>query len=191
MNILNASGTESIKGGASFSLRSRLVRAVWTVCWLLLASWTPPSSFRWRRILLLAFGAKMHSTARVYSSARVWMPSNLVMEDYSCIGPKVNVYNMAQVYFEEFSLASQGAHICTGTHDISDPAFQLQAFPIRIGRRSWLAAESFVGPAVTVGEGAVLGARGCAFRDLDPWAVYVGNPAVLKRKRCLKEFHAL
>jgi putative colanic acid biosynthesis acetyltransferase WcaF len=30
---------------------------------------------------------------------------------------------------------------------------------------------------VTIGEGAVLGARGVAFRDLAPWTVFAGNPA--------------
>jgi putative colanic acid biosynthesis acetyltransferase WcaF len=39
-----------------------------------------------------------------------------------------------------------------------------------------VAAEAFIGPCVSVGN-AVLGARGCAFRDLDPWMVYAGNPA--------------
>ena len=42
---------------------------------------------------------------------------------------------------------------------------------------SWVAAEAFVGPGVTMGEGAVLGARAVAFSDLAPWTVYVGNPA--------------
>jgi putative colanic acid biosynthesis acetyltransferase WcaF len=46
-----------------------------------------------------------------------------------------------------------------------------------IGYRAWIAAEAFVGPGVTVGDGAVLGARGCAFKDLDSWTVYAGNPA--------------
>ena len=31
---------------------------------------------------------------------------------------------------------------------------------------------------VTVGKGAILGARGCAFKNLDPWTIYGGNPAV-------------
>jgi len=34
-----------------------------------------------------------------------------------------------------------------------------------------------VGPGVTVGEGAVVGARAVVMRDVPDWAVMVGNPA--------------
>jgi hypothetical protein len=53
---------------------------------------------------------------------------------------------------------------------------------------SWVAAEAFVGPGVTIGEGAVLGARGCAFRDLEPWTVYAGNPARRLKLRKIRLF---
>jgi putative colanic acid biosynthesis acetyltransferase WcaF len=41
----------------------------------------------------------------------------------------------------------------------------------------WLAADVFVGPGVTVGTGAVVGARSNVFTDLPPWKVCVGSPA--------------
>jgi putative colanic acid biosynthesis acetyltransferase WcaF len=53
--------------------------------------------------------------------------------------------------------------------------------------QAWVAAEAFVGPGVTVGEGAVLGARGVAFKALEPWTVYAGNPAQPLKKRIIRE----
>jgi putative colanic acid biosynthesis acetyltransferase WcaF len=147
------------------------------VIWLLLARWTPPQFHAWRRVLLRLFGAKISPNAYIYPSARIWSPANLEVGAYACIGRDVTVYSMAKIALAPYSLASQGAHICAGTHDIEDVHFQLQARPIVIGYRAWIAAEAFVGPGVTIGEGAVLGARGCAFSDLEPWTVYIGNPA--------------
>lgn len=184
MGILDARKTDTWRGGASFSCSNRLYRLSWSVVWLLCASWTPVPFHGWRRVLLRIFGARIASTAGVYPSARIWSPANLKMGEFAFIGPRVQVYSMAMITFAPYSLASQGAHLCTGTHDVEDVNFQLQAWPISIGFRAWIAAEAFVGPGVRVGEGAVLGARSCAFRDLNPWTVYVGNPArPLKERR--------
>jgi putative colanic acid biosynthesis acetyltransferase WcaF len=94
---------------------------------------------------------------------------------------------MASITLEQHAVASQGAHLCTGLHDIEDPDFQLSARPIVLEERAWVAAEAFVGPGVTIHQGAVLGARGVLFKDAEAWGVYVGNPAVLIRKRDLKK----
>lgn len=172
-----------MEGGPSFSLWNRLFRVAWGVTWGLLASWTPPFMHPWRRLLLRLFGAKVAGTAGIYGSARIWYPPNLEIGEHAYIGPRVNVYCMAKITFGAYSLASQGAHICAGSHDIDDFNFQLRAEPIEIGAQAWVAAEAFVGPGVTIGEGAVLGARAFAFRDLEAWVVYSGNPAQPLRKR--------
>lgn len=185
MSILNAD-QRADAGAPSFTLGNRLYRSVWSLCWWLLAAWTPPPLHAWRRMLLRAFGAKLAGTSKVYGSARIWSPANLEMGEHACIGPRVTAYSMARIVLGEHALASQGAHLCAGTHDIEDPSFQLRARPIVIGAHAWIAAEAFVGPGVTVGEGAVLGARGCSFRDLAAWTVYAGNPARPIKPRTLR-----
>jgi putative colanic acid biosynthesis acetyltransferase WcaF len=183
MGMLDAKSAGSRQGGPSFSLRDRLYRAIWIVTWRLLASWTPPPLKRWRRLLLSLFGADIHPTAIIYASSRIWSPANLKMGAFATIGPRVNVYSMGSISLGNYAIVSQGSHLCAGTHDVDDPLFQIAARPIVIGRYAWVAADAFVGPGVTIGEGAVLGARGCAMRNLDAWEVYTGNPAARVRSR--------
>lgn len=181
--ILDASTTNPMEGGASFSFGHRLLRAAWGLVWGGLGSWTPPPLHGWRRMLLRLFGADIHPTARVYPGAKVWYPPNLKMGRYATLGRSSDCYCMALITLEDFALVSQGAHLCAGTHDIDDANFQLKAFPITVGARAWVAAEAFVGPGVLVGEGAVLGARSVTVKNLDPWGVYAGNPARKLRER--------
>lgn len=164
-------------GGPSFSLGNRLFRALWNMVWLVLAAWTPPPLHGWRRFLLRLFGAKIASTARIYGSARIWYPPNLVMGKHSVMGWQTLCYNQGTVTLKDFANVAQRAFLCTGTHDIDDPAFQLITKPIVIEKYAWLAADTFVGPGVCVGEGAVLGGRGVTFKNLEAWTVYGGNPA--------------
>ena len=49
--------------------------------------------------------------------------------------------------------------------------------PVIIGENAWVAAEAYIGPGVTLGAGAVAGARAVVVRDVPPGAVVVGNPA--------------
>jgi putative colanic acid biosynthesis acetyltransferase WcaF len=181
--ILDASVTLPSEGGASFPLSHRIYRAVWALVWGLFGSWTPVPLHGWRRFLLRLFGAKMSRTAKVYPGVKIWYPPNLEMEEYSTLGAESICYCMDRIKMEPYALVSQRGHLCAGTHDIDDPNFQLKARPITLGARSWIAAEAFVGPGVTIGEGAVLGARGVATRSLEPWTVYAGNPARALRTR--------
>jgi putative colanic acid biosynthesis acetyltransferase WcaF len=174
---LPARGSGTFHGAASFPLRHRLVRVLWLIVWKLLASWTPPPMRRWRVFLVNLFGANVHPSCSIYGSVRIWYPANLTMARAAGLGPEVECYSMGRIEIGEFAVVSQRAFLCAGTHDINNPDFQIGARPIQIGANSWIAAEAFVGPGVTVGEGAVLGARAAAFRDLEPWIVYQGNPA--------------
>lgn len=92
-------------------------------------------------------------------------------------------YNVAPITIRTGSLVSQRAHLCAASHDINSDAFGLQPRPIDIGRQCWIAAEAFVGPGVSMGDGAVLGARAVAFQNLEMWSVYRGNPAKFLKMR--------
>jgi putative colanic acid biosynthesis acetyltransferase WcaF len=172
-----------IEGGPSFSLGLRVRRVIWSVVWTCLASWTPPQFSPWRILLLKLFGARIHPGAAVAASVRVWLPRNLELGLRAALGPGVDCYNMAPIKIGARSVVSQRAFLCAGTHDISDEMFPLRVRPIVIGDDVWIASEAFVGPGVHVGNGCVLGARACAFEDLNDWTVYRGNPAAIVKRR--------
>jgi len=186
MSVLDAATTGQLTGGASFSLRHRAERVLWKLCWTLAARWTPPPLHGWRCFVLRRFGARIGTGVRIYGSARIWYPRHLVMADFSCLGPEVECYSQGTITIGRYAIVSQRAHLCAGTHDISDPQFQITPRPIVLGERCWIAAEAFVGPGVHIGNGTVLGARGVAMKDLAEWTVYSGNPAAAVKQRRLR-----
>ncbi len=186
MKILDAKSTRPLEGGPTYSVANRAFRASWILTWLLLASWTPPLMHAWRRMLLRLFGAKIASNAAVYGTVKVWYPPHLDVGRFAVIGPGVNINCVEKITIHDYAIVPQGANLCSASHDVEDAFFQTVARPVTIGRRAWVAAEAFVGPGVTLGEGAVLGARGCAFRDLAPWTIYGGNPARMLKPRSLR-----
>lgn len=140
-----------------------------------------------RNILLRMFGAKIPLDSLIYPSCTIWAPWNLEIGKYSCVGPDTKLYNKNKIIIRHNAVVSQGCFLCTASHDITDPKHSLTTAPIIIEDRAWVAADAFVGMGVTIGRGAVVGARAAVFKDVEPWTVVGGNPAKFIKKRIIKE----
>ena len=172
----------------SRSYRDKVRRAVWQIVRVLFfAAFPGPVFKRWRLLVLRCFGAKIGKGCRVEASCTVWWPGNLIMGNYSCLAQGVDCYNVAPVTIGDYATVSQRAFLCSASHNTNTLARPLVYSPVVIGTHAWICAEAFVGPGVTVGEGAVLGARSVAVRDLAEWTIHAGNPSRMIRKRIISE----
>lgn len=172
----------------ALSRKHQLVRLLWSVVWSLFARPLPRNmGSGWKRFLLRLFGAQIAPTAVVYSSAKVYYPANLVMEAYSCLASEVDCYNVAPIRIGANATVSQGAYLCTASHDISNPFHPLITAPIVIEDQAWIGARAFVGMGVTIGQGAVVGATASVYKNVEYWTVVGGNPAKVIKKRMLNK----
>ena len=168
------------------SLANKLARSVWQVVWLLLYRPTPRLFHPWRCLLLRLFGAKLGRAVHPYPSARIWAPWNLEMGDHACLSEGVDCYCVAPIRIGAQTTVSQYSFLCTASHDYTRADMPLVTAPITIGERAWITADVFVGPGVTIGDGAVVTARSSVFTDIPPWVVARGNPAVPVKARVLQ-----
>ncbi|AFH49123.1 Acetyltransferase [Ignavibacterium album JCM 16511] len=169
------------------SRKNQIARFIWSVVWGIFARPIPRSLFNsWKLLLLRIFGAKVHKKSVVYSSAKIFMPWNLEMEEYACLGPEVDCYNVGLVKIGKHTTVSQKSYLCTATHDIEKSNNPLVIKSIIIEDQAWIAADVFVGPGVTIGQGAVVGARAAVFKDVEPWTIVGGNPAKFIKNREIK-----
>jgi putative colanic acid biosynthesis acetyltransferase WcaF len=169
--------------GASFSLRNRMKRAVWNLVAALLFRPSPAPFHRWRSFLLRLFGARIGHNVHVYPGVSIWAPWNLDLSDECGVANGVTLYAQGRISIGFRAVISQGSHLCAGTHDYTLPGFPLIVQPIVIGSHAWIAAESFVHPGVTIGDGCVVGARSVVIRDLPAWMLCAGHPCMPIRPR--------
>ena len=167
----------------AFSFGNRARRLLWNTCWLLLFRISPRPMHGWRSFLLRLFGAKLGPDCHFYPAAKVWAPWNLVCADHVAAGDGVEIYNPAPMHFASHVILSQDCYLCGATHDYDDPAFPLLAYRMTFGQYAWICARACVAPGIHVGEGAVLGLGSIATRNLAPWTVYSGHPAIAIRDR--------
>jgi putative colanic acid biosynthesis acetyltransferase WcaF len=166
-----------------YTRREKVLRILWNYIGQKAFRFTFHNWYGPRNAILRLFGAKVASPVRFRPSVLIEQPWNLSIGANSSIGDRAIVYCLGPVTIGEHVSVSQGAHLCAGTHDYKRADMPLLRPPIVIKDYAWIAADAFVGPNVTVGEGAVLGARAVAMKNLEPWSIYSGNPAVKVKDR--------
>jgi len=170
------------------SFKIHLILFIWEITWFLFARPIPRKMLNsWKIFLLRIFGAKINKHAIVYSSAKIYKPWNLEMDAYACLGPDVDCYSVDKIYIGAYATVSQKSFLCPGSHDISKSSRPALYGPIIIKDHAWIAADVFIGRGVTIGQGAVIGARSSVFKDVEPWTVVGGNPAKFIKKRIMQD----
>lgn len=170
---------------SKYSRKEMVSRVLWGIVHPFFR-FSPRICFRWRRFLLRLFGAKIGKEVHIYNSATIYMPWNFEIGDWSSIGEHAFIYDLGKITIGNRATISHRAHLCAGSHDYKDKALPLLKLPIEVKDSAWICADAFIGPGVTVGEGAVVGARAVAVKDIEPWTVVAGNPAMPVKKRVLK-----
>jgi putative colanic acid biosynthesis acetyltransferase WcaF len=171
--------------GRPFSRREMMGRELWAAVEATIFRWSPRGWHGFRARLLRSFGAEIPEPAHVviFPTARIVFPWKLTLAPRAMVGPHVRLYNLARIELRRGATLSQHCHLCAGTHDFRRWTMPLVTRPIVIGENAWLATEVFVGPGVTVGELAVVGARSVVVRDLPCRQICVGNPCRPVRDR--------
>jgi putative colanic acid biosynthesis acetyltransferase WcaF len=152
------------------------VQLWWLVQSLLFAP-SPQALYGWRRFLLRMFGAQIGPGVLLRPSVRVTYPWKVTIGAHSWIGDHVELYSLGPITIGDNVVISHGSYLCTGTHDTEAPAFDIVASPIVVEPEVWIASQVFVSPGVTIGRGAVIGARSLVTHDIPALAKAVGHPA--------------
>ena len=160
-----------------------MIVQLWWIVQATLFACSPQFLYGWRVMLLRLFGAKIGKAVIIRPSVRITYPWKLSIGDNSWVGDYAELYNLADIEIGANAVISQYAYLCTGSHDVLSPSFEIWAKPIKIGDKAWVAAGVFVHPGVTVGRGSVIAARSIVRRDTDPYGIYAGNPLAFIKSR--------
>lgn len=166
-----------------FPGRHRLVAALWFFVGLplLRLQLQPISSLR--SFLLRLFGASIDDGVVIKPGVRVKYPWHLSIAANSWIGEDVWIDNLTSVTIGANVCISQGAYLCTGNHDWSDPAFGLEVKSITVEDGSWIGARALIGPGVQLGRCAVVAAGSVVTRNIPAFEIHAGNPARFVKNR--------
>ncbi|MHA4843855.1 WcaF family extracellular polysaccharide biosynthesis acetyltransferase [Flavitalea antarctica] len=146
-----------------------------------------------KKFILKLFGAKIGRGVVIKPGVNIKYPWKLFIGDYSWIGEKVWIDNLANVVIGRSVCISQGAMLLTGNHNYAAKEFDLMVLAISIEDGVWLGAKSVVCPGITCKSHSVLSVQSVATKNLEAFTIYQGNPAVAIKDRIIqgkKEYKA-
>lgn len=150
---------------------SRPKEALWLlISGLFVEGWLPGSG--WRVAILRLFGARIGEGVVVKPGVKVKFPWRLEIGSYSWIGERVWIDNLGQVTIGKHACLSQGAYLCTGSHDWSSESFDLIVEPITINDHAWICAYTTLAPGSSIGEGAVVTMGLTTVGQVEAWTVW-------------------
>jgi acetyltransferase-like isoleucine patch superfamily enzyme len=140
-------------------------------------------SHRLRCALYRAQGMGIGTNTHVYGRLEVRTPSQVNLGQNTTVGHDVILDGRGGLDIGDNVNLSSDVAIWTLTHDPQARDFGTWAGPVRIESRAWLGFRSTVLPGVTVGEGAVVAAGAVVTKDVAPYAIVGGVPAVVLGQR--------
>ena len=139
-------------------------------------------NFIYRRI----FRVKMARHAVIYYGAEIREHSKLVVGEGSIIGDRALLDASHGIVIGRNVNISSDLNIYTEQHDHRDPYFRCtsdDSFGVRIDDRAWIGSRVTILHSVHIGEGAVVAAGAVVTKDVAPYTMVGGIPAVEITKR--------
>lgn len=160
----------------------------------------------------LGENVKISDQARFYDPEKIELGDNARIDDFCVISGRVVIGRFCHitpmcliaggapgVYLSDFCTLAYGVKIFSQSDDYSGETMTNSLIPkqfkneyvaeVFLGRQVIVGAGSVIFPGVTVGEGCSVGAMTLVNKSIEPWGVYLGNPArrVKERKKDLME----
>lgn len=156
-----------------WTLKENIARVIWmtfgTVAWKLL----PPA----RSALIRLFGGKVGRACRFASGVEVTIPWNVTIGDNVRVREGAVIYSLGPITIGNDCVLDTRAHLCAGTHDMTDPTFPLVKPPITLGKGCFVGIDAYIAPDVELGDGCRVWPRASVYKSAPPGVCLKGNPA--------------
>jgi putative colanic acid biosynthesis acetyltransferase WcaF len=166
-----------------FRGRSALTVQLWWMVQSTLFRLSPDILYGWRSFLLRLFGARLGKNVRIRATARVTYPWKLTAGDHVWVGDDCVLYNLGEIVLGSHVALAHHIYLCTGLHDYTRIDFPIGQKPVSIEDEVWICNDVFIAPGVTVGKGAIVGARSTVLHSLPAGMICLGHPAQAVRAR--------
>jgi len=136
-------------------------------------------SHRLRNVLLRhVYGLKMDDRAILHKGFRLRKPNQIVIGEGTVVGERCELDGRRGIQMGKNVNVSSEVLMYTLQHDVQSSSFATKGGPIQIHDHAWISVRAIILPGITIGEGAVIAAGAVVTKDVLPYTIVGGVPAV-------------
>jgi acetyltransferase-like isoleucine patch superfamily enzyme len=143
------------------------------------------------KMLRMSFLRKFYGLHNVhktfYMGRHCKVASDLKAGAFSYVGARTQIY--PQVVIGDYTMIANDVKIVGGDHSFNIPGLPMifadrdNLLPTFIGKDVWIGTNSIIKTGVKIGDGAIIAAGSVVTKNIDPYSIVGGVPAVLIKKR--------
>lgn len=117
----------------------------------------------------------------------IYNKENLEVESPCYIGPDCWLILRGKLSIESGTIIGPRLKVHTSNHNYRGEMLPFDdkyiVKDVKIGKNVWIGADVTLLPGVSIGAGAIVGACSCVTKDVPPFAIVGGNPAIVLKYR--------
>lgn len=148
------------------------------------------SVYFFSRLALGLIGVKIGKNLKTFPVTTIENPGGVSIGDNVWIGKNISLYGCNGIKIGNDVIIAKDVSLISGNHKYSDKTkkinnqnMELGKSPITIGNDVWIGEKAIILKSVNIGEGCVVGAGAVVTKDVPPFSVVAGNPAVIIKQR--------
>ena len=156
-----------------WTTKEKIVRILWSTLGRAVWAFVPAA----RPGLIRLFGGECGPGCVFARKVDILIPWNIHFGSGVRVSSGVILYALGPITVGDDTLIERDAHLCAGTHDMTDSRFPLIKPPIRVGNRCLIGADAYLGPEVVLGDDCRVWPRASVYRAYPAGSRLRGNPA--------------
>ena len=153
--------------------KQRIIRALWGTLGRALWITIPPA----RSSILRLFGGTVGKRCALARDIDIVVPWNIHLGNDVSVANHAILYSLGTITIGDHCVIDSKAHLCAGTHDMTDPLFPLLRPPITLGNNCFVGFDAYIGPDTTLAPNTIVHPRSSVYRSTQPTTAWKGNPA--------------
>lgn len=140
-------------------------------------------SRRFRRFYYRRCGMKISGNSTIRRNCTITSPDKISIGFNTRIGSDCHFQGQGGIRIGNNVSFASYSRIWTGSHEVNSPDYMIVHKPVVIEDYVWVSTGVNILQGVTIGKGAVIMAGAVVNRDVEPYAIVGGVPAVKKGER--------